>query len=152
MQVNLPSDRLTTDDRPVRESEQQAASNLLRLGSGSRNIHANAMMMSWERISAYAFPPDSSDPKSPSQIVANSDMPRDPRSFILAQADMVSETSLHVDIGLPLILPTREDLIMTADGLYLPETTIQTTRLTAWPISSDPTRQQDFRAQLLRRV
>lgn len=103
----------------------------------------DALTISWNRTLAYAFPPIAMIPRVLEKLT-NSEAceiiliaPKWPRQPWFTRL-------LSLLAGTPIALPQRRDLIRTEEGTLLPIQTLKTLNLTAWTLSSDPTRRQDF--------
>ena len=109
-------------------------------------LHQDAMSMSWDGISTYAFPPIALIPRVLLKLSQSTDCrmilicPRWPRQPWFTRL-------LSLLLGTPRTLPPRRDLIL-AEGLPLRKDTIKTIALTAWPLSSSPTEQRAFLSKL----
>lgn len=107
----------------------------------------DAMNLSWDRISAYAFPPIALIPRVLDKLSKSSQCkilliaPHWPRQLWFPRLTSMMSAE-------PFSLPMRRDLIWTPDKIGLPITKIKTLNLTVWQLSSDLTEQQAFRKRL----
>ena len=108
---------------------------------------ADAMSISWDRTSAYAFPPIAMIPRVLDKLSRSSQCklmliaPHWPRQLWFPR--LMSLMSAE-----PFYLPQRRDLILNPDKTHLPLTTIKTLNLTVWQLSSSPTQRQAFLQRL----
>ena len=109
-------------------------------------FHQDALSMSWNNISGYAFPPIALIPRVLLKLTQSSNCrillvcPKWPRQLWFPRL-------LSLLVATPRILPVREDLIQTA-GNPLPMDTIRTISLTVWPLSSSLSERQVFQKKL----
>ena len=109
-------------------------------------LHQDAMSMSWENISAYAFPPIALIPRVLRKLMQT----RSCRMILVCPKwpkQPWFPRLLSLLSGTPRILPVRKDLVSIL-GTRLPEPSIEAIALTAWPLSSNQREQQDFQNKL----
>ena len=108
---------------------------------------SDAMIISWDKISAYAFPPIAMIPRVLDKLSRSSQCkllliaPHWPRQLWFPRLTSMMSAE-------PFYLPQRRDLILNPDKTYLPLATIKTLNLTVWQLSSSPTQRQAFLQRL----
>ena len=109
-------------------------------------VEVDAMSISWKGMYAYAFPPFVMLGRVLEKILADH-----PCELILIAPKWPNQCwyarLLELLVDFPLVLPLRKDLL-TQPHNHLRHQSLQAVRLHAWRLSSDPSKREDFLAQL----